>query len=259
MQPIPIDKEKPNPRYNPDKIKYLTGEEVERLLQVVKKESIRDYAIFITSYYHGLRISEPGRLYYSQGEDSDYSEETKRIKLHRMKGGLGFTYLCHDEVVQAIRKWLVIRGKAPGALFPSRKSKLIDDKEKVNVANFLDTSKALRIGAKANQAKGISKRQLDTLFKYYAHKAKLPKDKWHFHTLRHAIAVKMVEEDIPMVQIQDWLGHRSIVSTAIYAKVSDKARNETAERLYNAGKGVVSIGGRKGRGSGIDWRKDRKK
>ena len=249
---------------NPDKIKYLTNQEVQSLLQAVKKESIRDYAIFLLSYYHGLRISEVGRLYYAPDDTSDYSEETKRITLHRMKGGLGFTYLVHEEAAGAIKKWLVIRGRTPGALFPSRKTKLGANKDYVIASLSFDNQLPNRQhGHKANLLKGISRRQLHTLFKYYAKKAKnppIPVDKRHFHTLRHAIAVEMVEKGIPMVQIQDWLGHRSIASTVVYAKVSDLARNETARVLYglesDEKKGKIGID--KGKGKGIDWKKDRR-
>ena len=217
---------------NPHKIKYLNQDEIQALLNVVKNESIRDYAIFMLSYNHGLRVSEVGKLYYTssieENRQSDYKEETRRITVHRAKGGLGYTYLISDEVYIALKKWLVIRGKEPGPLFPSRMSK--------------------------STGVGISKRQLDYLFKYYAKKAKIKEDKQHFHTLRHSIAVSMVDKDIEMARIQDWLGHRSIVSTMIYAKVSDKARNDTAEKLYGMGKYSD-----KPKGLEIDWKKDKKK
>lgn len=38
----------------------------------------------------------------------------------------------------------------------------------------------------------ISRRQLDTLMKQYAHKAKLPPDKQHFHILKHSIAIHLL-------------------------------------------------------------------
>jgi type 1 fimbriae regulatory protein FimB len=208
---------------SPDKIKYLTQPQLSELFKAVKKiGSIRDTAIILLSYYHGLRISEVGKL-----QLSDYDEESKRIRLRRAKGGLGYTYKIADEVLQALKKWLIIRGNAPGPLFPSRKSTI------------------------AENERGISKRQLHDLFIRYATEAGIPESHRHFHVLRHSIAVYMIEKDIPMRKIQDWLGHRSIQSTEVYAKVSDMARDETAELLYESGKKEDKVR--------IDWRKDKRK
>jgi len=90
------------------------------------------------------------------------------------------------------------------------------------------------------------------LFRKYAKKAKLPIDKWHFHTLRHSIAVRLVDLDVPLIQIKDWLGHRNIQSTMVYAQVSDRKRDETAERLGN----IVT---ENKKSSKIDWSKDKRK
>ena len=164
---------------DPDKIKYLTQKELSSLFQIVKKSSSRDYALILISFYHGLRISEVGML-----QLSDYDEEGQRIKLHRAKGGFGFQYKLADECVSALKKWILIRGKEPGPLFPSRRSKLQEGEL------------------------GIAKRTLHGLFVEYCKLAKIPEDKWHFHTLRHTCGVTMVERLIPMTQIKDWLGHK---------------------------------------------------
>ena len=33
----------------------------------------------------------------------------------------------------------------------------------------------------------------------------------------------MIEADIPVLKVRDWLGHRSLQSTLVYTQVSDKA------------------------------------
>lgn len=93
----------------------------------------------------------------------------------------------------------------------------------------------------------ISTKQLDTLMRKYAEKAKLPKDHWHFHTLRHSCAVHMVQKDIPIVKIKDWLGHRDIHSTMVYADVNPQAMSDTATSWYKDEKKIK-----------IDWSKDKK-
>jgi len=214
--------------YDPDKIKFITFEQAQSILKEAKSASTRDYALLCLSFYHGLRISEPGKL-----QIGDYDESTQRIRVRRAKGGLGFTYKLHDECITALKRWLAIRGKDEGPLFPSRKSNMVDG------------------------GKGISTRQLDEIFKTYAERAGIPEELRHFHVLRHGIAVHMVDKGIPLLQISDWLGHRSIQSTQIYAKVSDNARNKTAEMLYE--KEGKRLGEVVGKVKKVDWGKDKKK
>ena len=224
----PLQKEK-KIQYNndPDKIKYITFDQFQSIIKEAKKASTRDYALLMISYYHGLRISEVSKL-----QITDYDEQTQRIRIRRAKGGLGHVYKVAEECALALKKWLIIRGKQEGPLFPSRRSIMAED------------------------CLGVSKRQLDTIFKEYAQAAGIPEELQHFHTLRHGIAVRMVDKDIPLRQIQDWLGHRSIQSTEVYAKVSDKARNRTADLLFlkDEDKEKVSRGTIKR----IDWGKDKK-
>lgn len=198
-------------------IKYLTPEELLALLTYAKNTSIRNYAILLTSVYHGLRISEIGRL-----QLKDWNTDSKQLYVRRLKGGIPAHYKCHDDVTKALTKWVSIRGKLPGALFVSTQSTLDTDAEPEGDKLY----------------KGIGKRGLDHIFNAYAEKVRLPdgkgipEDKRHFHVLRHTCAVNMVNKGIPLIQIADWLGHRNINSTMIYAKVSDAARNTTAEQFY---------------------------
>lgn len=194
-------------QFSPEKIKYFTPDQVNLFLQA-SKINVRDNAILTLSYYHALRISEVGYL-----QLSDIDLESRRLHTRRLKHGINASYRLGDESFKSLKQWLAIRGTAPGPLFPSRKSV---------------------IGIGAEGSKGIGKGQLNNLFILYSRKAgiKLAK-RQNFHTLRHSCAVHMVDKDIPIVQIKDWLGHRSIQSTQIYAVVSDMKRDETAERFYN--------------------------
>lgn len=46
------------------------------------------------------------------------------------------------------------------------------------------------------------------------------------HSLRHSIAVHMLEAGIPLPVIKNFLGHSSIETTMIYATVSDDLANK---------------------------------
>ena len=179
--------------------------------------SIRDSAIFQLAYWYGLRISEVGLIQLEH-----FNLEEKRIFITRIKGGISNKYLIRDDVIKLVKRWIVLRGKEEGPLFPSRKTKL---------GVLLD-------GTVVKKRRGISKRQLDLLFKTYAEKAGIPENHRNFHTLRHTCAVNMVDADVPMKQIQDWLGHTSIKSTMIYAQVSTAKREKTAAKFYASMKGT---------------------
>jgi len=189
-------------------IKYLIPDELSRLLAEVQKHgTIRDYAIITLAYRHGMRISEVREL-----RNSDFDQDSRRIFIRRIKGGISASYRMEDEAFKALQRWRNnIRGPLPGPLFVTRQTP---------------------VGVEHGQIKGISKSQLDSLFRGYCRRAKIPEDKQHFHVLRHTCAVDMVDKDVPMIQIQDWLGHKNIASTQIYAKVSDAKRNETADLFY---------------------------
>ena len=64
----------------------------------------------------------------------------------------------------------------------------------------------------------ISRKQIDVLLKKYGKKAKLPEDKCHAHTLRHSLAVHMLDSGFTGEEVKDRLGHRDIRSTDVYAK-----------------------------------------
>jgi integrase/recombinase XerD len=51
------------------------------------------------------------------------------------------------------------------------------------------------------------------------------------HSLRHSIAVHILDDGEDIAYVQDHLGHRNIRNTQVYAKISDVKRNRTMRRL----------------------------
>lgn len=221
-------------------IKYLKPAQLTSLLAAARKHSVRDYTILLTAYTHALRITEVGRL-----QLQDYDTSTHRLRMRRVKKGHSPSYLTSEEAHKALTQWLKIRGPLSGPLFCSRRSKLGRETQPTELV------------------KGISKRMLHNIFVKYATLANLPEDLRHFHVLRHSCAVHMVDKKIPLVQIQDWLGHKNIASTIVYAKVSDMARDDTARIFHDEMDGMTAsmrIAGSTGYAKqGIQWQKDKKK
>jgi len=177
-------------------IKYLTQDELKRLLAVVT--SRRDRAIFLVAYHHGLRLREAANL---KVEDVDL--DRKRIWIVRLKGSRSGEYPMHEAEVRALKSWLWERKYNDNPyLFPSQ------------------------------QKRPISGRMLGYLMHLYGKQANLPEDKRHFHVFKHSIATHMLEAGADVSFVQNWLGHRDINSTMVYAQITNRARDEQASRLF---------------------------
>ncbi len=192
-------------------IRYATKEQVQKLLAATRR-NVRDHAIFTVMYWRGLRASEVGRL-----QLSDWKPDSGRLFVHRSKNGVSAEYLVSAAEKKALNAWLKVRGRAPGPLFVSQ----------------------LR--------RPISVRRVQDLFGFYASRAGWPEELRHVHVLRHSIAVHLVERGIDVLAIKDWLGHRNISSTMVYAQMTNPARDRVARMVYEQEKEIR-----------VDWKRNRR-
>lgn len=176
-------------------IKYLTQDELKRLLHVVGNK--RDKALLLVAYRHGLRASEVGLL---KLEDIDTSRN--RIRVSRVKNSQGGEYLMQNDEVKAVRAWLRERKDDNPYIFSSR------------------------------CGNPVSRRNLDRMMKIYGRKADLPADKRHFHVLRHSIAVHLLDAGADIRFVQDWLGHTNINNTVVYAHLTSPTRDAQTKKLF---------------------------
>lgn len=175
-------------------IKFLTLDEIKRLFAVITDK--RDRAMFLIAYRHGLRATEVGLL---RTDDVDLKQ--LRIMCHRLKGSIPGLQPMQPDEVRLLKAYLRVRPDSP-ILFPS------------------------------NRGTPISRRQLDKLMKQYGEQAKLPKDKQHFHTLKHSIATHLLETGDNLRFVQDWLGHAQIQNTVIYASLVSSSREAKARAHF---------------------------
>jgi integrase len=180
---------------NSQTIDYLTQDELKRLLKAI--DSKRDKAILLLAYTYGLRASEVGML---KRDDVDF--ERLKIRVTRLKNSISSEYPLRTEVAKALKTYLRTRTDSSPILFMSKR-KL-----------------------------PISQQMLDVLMKRYATLAKIPKDKRHFHCLKHSIATHMLEATGDIMFVKDWLGHKNIQNTLVYAQLSNKARDEKAQKVF---------------------------
>jgi type 1 fimbriae regulatory protein FimB len=176
-------------------IKFLTPDETKRLFQWITDK--RDKAIFLIAYRHGLRASEVGLL-----RVDDLDLKRLRIMLHRLKGSLSGEHPLQTDEARALKAWLKSRDSDSPILFPSRRSL------------------------------PISRQMLDVLMKWYGEAAALPKDKRHFHVLKHSIATHLLDAGAELRFLQDWLGHANIQNTVIYTALVSTSREQKARQYF---------------------------
>jgi integrase len=195
LQAMPASQPKQKKVRKPETIKYLTDDQIGKLFSVIK--SPRDTAMFRLAYHRGLRAREIGMI-----QLADVRMRDERIRFERLKGSLGGEYhLCSSEL-RALRAWLRIRGNEPGPLFPSR------------------------------LGRPISQQMLDVLMKLYCKEAGLPRELAHMHTLKHSCATTLLSvKGLTLDETRDFLGHRSIKSTEVYAQFTNQARMARDKRL----------------------------
>jgi integrase len=182
---------------NTNTIYYLTQEELRRLLATVTNK--RDKALILLAYSYGLRASEIGML---RREDIDF--QRLKIRIQRLKNSISSEYPLRPEVARALKSYLRTRKDNSPILFISKRGL------------------------------PISRRTLDWLMKKYGTMARLPKEKQHFHCLKHSIATHLIEAGADIMFVKDWLGHKNIQNTLVYAQLTNKARDEQARKIFSS-------------------------
>ena len=187
---------------------YLSPEETLAVLRAAKERSVRDWAMILLAYRHGLRASEVCGLRLADVDLKNGSLSIKRLKgsmhtvqplyAHRGQPSL-------DEVV-ALRAWLKGR-PADGSdfLFTSQKGGRLD------------------------------RTQFFRVFRAVAEATDLPAEKRHPHVLKHSLASHLVASNVNLALVKQALGHRSIGSTMKYVGTTDA---QAAEAVQSALMGV---------------------
>ncbi|MFH0992290.1 MAG: site-specific integrase [bacterium] len=72
---------------------------------------------------------------------------------------------------------------------------------------------------------------LSHLFKKYVRKAKLENEKIHFHSLRHTFATWLVQDGVPIYEVQKLLGHSSISVTQVYSHLAASELHSAVNKI----------------------------
>jgi integrase len=161
---------------------HLTDAEVTRLMDAAKRnrQGHRDATMILLAYRHGFRAAE---LVDLRWEQIDFASATLHVR--RVKNGTPSTHPLRGDELRALRR--LQREQAP-------KSPFVFTSERG--APFA-TAGFARMVERAGERAGLG---------FGAHP----------HMLRHACGFALANKGHDARAIQGWLGHRSIVSSAIY-------------------------------------------
>jgi integrase/recombinase XerD len=178
------------PKASPTRITFLTGSDVEMLLNSPDKKNIqgvRDKAILELFYATGLRVSELTSL------DKDSFNKAK------------------NEIV------VKVRGKGERIIFISTRAILWLGKY---LSLRKDTANALFVAHKAKPTR-LTPRSVQRMIKKYTKKLGISSDVTP-KTLRHSFATDLLIAGEEVGNIQKMLGHKNISTTQIYTQTVSK-------------------------------------
>lgn len=191
--------------------KTLERSEIQRLLNAASKDfqnakseyqiwiSLRDMCILELLFSLGLRVGEMTAL-----NVEDYREEDQSVLIHGKGSKERLLFLSPPVVCKKINAWLrirEIRHPKDNALFPSRLGSRMSVYSIENI--FTKYQKISKINQKATP-----------------------------HSLRHSFATQLLNNGAGIRDVQELLGHSSIVTTQIYTEVSLNRKREVLMR-YN--------------------------
>lgn len=191
-------------------IKYLTNMEFDKLMNSFKEaEKLflmdkkkqkfkffeRDKLIFLIAYECGLRASEISNL-----KKEDFHENSKELFCRRLKGSRNNTIRLTRGTSKLLREYIGYENDST-YIFLSRKST------------------------------PLSRQHLTRLCKKYFSLANIPKEKQHFHTLKHTAGVHLADCGLDIKEVQYILGHRNVENTMIYFDFTSKQQEVLYSKL----------------------------
>jgi integrase/recombinase XerD len=175
----------------PDRLpRAIDPGDLKQLLSVI--DNIRDRALILLLLRTGMRI---GELLYTKVHDVDLNNH--RILIYQAeKTGVGRVVYYSDDAKEALLSWLRVRNTFKENLFYGQGDK------------------------------PLSYEAARSMFNKYLEKTGLLYNGYTLHCLRHTFATDLLNARMPLECLRVLLGHTSLEVTRIYARLTDKTREQ---------------------------------
>ena len=218
IRPNPVaDARKPQAEEIDPDIRFLTEEELEALIRAVPGDHLGaiEAALYLTAALTGLR---QGELFALRWRDIDWLAERVRVRRSYARKRAGREAQFGPPKSKRSSRSVPMHSRVGSTLerhFQSSAYQADDDLVfcHPHTGGPLDSSNVLVRFKAALDAAGVRRLR--------------------FHDLRHTFGTQMAAAGVPMRTLQEWLGHRDIKTTMIYAdyQPSDQER-ELVERAF---------------------------
>ncbi len=199
------------PKVEERQVKFLTGEQVDRLLNAPLQDTIqgkRDKAILEVLFSTGLRVSELTKL-----DRDKINLETREFGVVG-KGGKARVVFLSSRATDWLVKYLNSRNDHFKPLFIHHKGK----------TDPTTPDEYMR----------LTPRSVQRMIKKYSHKMKMPLEVTP-HVMRHSFATDLLNAGADIRSVQEMLGHKNISTTQIYTHVTNKQLREIHETFHGHG------------------------
>jgi site-specific recombinase XerD len=199
------------PKVEERAVKFLTGEQVDRLLNAPSQDSIqgkRDKAIMEVLFSTGLRVSELTKL-----DRDKINLETREFGITG-KGGKTRVVFLSSRATDWLIKYLNNREDHFKPLFIHHKGS----------ADPTTPDEKMR----------LTPRSVQRMIKKYSHKMKLPMDVTP-HVMRHSFATDLLNAGADIRSVQEMLGHKNISTTQIYTHVTNRQLKDIHSAFHGKG------------------------
>ena len=213
---LPPDKIKLSKNKDGKKINFLSLDKIEKLLlapNIKNVAGLRDRAILEVLFSTGLRVAELVNLDRDQ-INLEFLNNNKNKDLELVvigKGNHPRTVYLSDRAIHWLIKYLEKRDDNDSALF-------------INMMN-----------RKIVVSRQISTRSIENMIKKYCKMKGLPITTTP-HTIRHSYATDLLEQGVDLRTIQEFLGHRNLVTTQIYTHVTSKHLRDVHRAFHSGGR-----------------------
>ncbi len=211
---LPPDKIKLAKDKSDSEVKFLTLEQIEKLLDAPNTKNItglRDKAILETLFSTGLRVAE---LVSLNRDQLKIKKNTKDLEIATTgKGEKVRTIYFSQRSVDTVRKYL-------------------NERKDMDEALFINYSRSAQ---RSSQSRRLTVKSIDDIVKKYVKIAGLPTIITP-HSIRHSFATDLLSQGADLRLVQEFLGHKNISTTQIYTHVTNKNLRDAHKRLHSGRK-----------------------